>query len=275
MARHVTLPELEVLTSLFKPRSLSPNTLAPALLGCDYYLMKQVFKNLVIDGGANIKRESLDWFARERNMTEADVESKLQALCSIAEMDFESNSDRDEESVRGLRIPKVKVEDESDRSSDDASLPSSPTAGLDRSRNVGQMRQLIAYLEEEGRSERPQAGPSRPSMGTNGARGKAPAAMASDEDTDEENERLRREAMAEGRSKRKRRRTDSGERGPPAKRPVETVDNDDGVRRWISQQQETVSSPDETRVDSQLGEEARPQNRSQRESSARYGSTNL
>lgn len=75
LARHATLPELQALLDLFKPKSLSPNTLLPSLKGADYYAMIAAFGDCLAPGGKEDLRQScLRWFKREKGMrTEEEV----------------------------------------------------------------------------------------------------------------------------------------------------------------------------------------------------------
>jgi hypothetical protein len=84
LARHATLDELTALTSLFNPKSLSPNTIAAGLLGCDYYMMHEVFA--MTSNSANLQRESLAWFAHERNLhTKVAVDDLLKRVFQVDE----------------------------------------------------------------------------------------------------------------------------------------------------------------------------------------------
>lgn len=75
LARHATLPELQALLDLFKPKAVSPNTLLPSLKGADYYAMIAAFGDCLAPGGKGTLRQScLDWFKREKRMaTEEEV----------------------------------------------------------------------------------------------------------------------------------------------------------------------------------------------------------
>jgi len=67
LARHSPLPELQSLAEVFRPRSLSPNTLIPGYDGCDYYAILGAFRNcLDADSYRNIQAECLAWFRHVR-----------------------------------------------------------------------------------------------------------------------------------------------------------------------------------------------------------------
>lgn len=69
LARHSPLPELQSLVKMFRPRSLSPNTLIPGYDGCDYYAMLGAFRNcLDANSYRSIQAECLAWFRHVRGL---------------------------------------------------------------------------------------------------------------------------------------------------------------------------------------------------------------
>ncbi|GHJ90155.1 hypothetical protein NliqN6_6557 [Naganishia liquefaciens] len=75
LARHATLPELQALLDLFRPKALSPNTLIPPLKGADYYAMIAAFGDcLAPDGKEELRASCLNWFKRQKRLqTEQEV----------------------------------------------------------------------------------------------------------------------------------------------------------------------------------------------------------
>ncbi|KAJ9115893.1 hypothetical protein QFC22_005036 [Naganishia vaughanmartiniae] len=75
LARHATLPELQALLDLFRPKTMSPNTLLPFLKGADYYAMIAAFGDcLAADGKEELRKSCLRWFRKQKGLKhEADV----------------------------------------------------------------------------------------------------------------------------------------------------------------------------------------------------------
>ena len=86
LARHSTLPELQDLVGLFKPRCIYPNTIYPEAKGADYLSLPSMFGNLLAPGGTvrltNAAREhaaSLKVAALYVPQTDDDQESQEDA----------------------------------------------------------------------------------------------------------------------------------------------------------------------------------------------------
>ncbi|KAJ9107722.1 hypothetical protein QFC21_001182 [Naganishia friedmannii] len=69
LARHATLPELQALLDLFRPKAMSPNTLLPFLQGADFYAMIAAFGDCLAPGGKEeLRTRCLRWFRKQKGM---------------------------------------------------------------------------------------------------------------------------------------------------------------------------------------------------------------
>lgn len=227
--------------------------------------MKQVFKNTVADGGDNIKRECLDWFARDRGKSEAEVEELLGLLFSLGDMPDPSSGSEEDESWResSSPSPRVKVEDETDQPVRTTGSHHGDPHG--RSRTAIRSQQVASYMSREERPTPDRAGPSR--VEWQDEREQETGYGASDEDTDIENERSRQAAMAAGRLKRKRRQAEAVEDDYASDTSAIPADNNRRVGHGVADPAEIL--PDRVKVEDQSDEEQYVERRLARESTAR------
>ncbi|EJD45677.1 hypothetical protein AURDEDRAFT_103419, partial [Auricularia subglabra TFB-10046 SS5] len=59
LARHSPLPELQAFVRMFRPRTVVPNTLDPALHGIDYAAMAAMFADCLAPGGADAMKDQI------------------------------------------------------------------------------------------------------------------------------------------------------------------------------------------------------------------------
>ena len=233
--------------------------------------MEHVFKNTVADGGANIKRECLEWFARERHLnSEADVERLLDTIFTIFSVDDPDSGPEEDERLDEGRNPssRVKTEDQSDVPATERRVHQPcPNA---RHRAAIRAQQVASYRSRVETYDQAQAGPSRAPGYVQ--RGPDLQYGASDEDTEVEKERSREAAMTEGRLKRKRRRTDSRENEASTLRekPVAREVKNRRIEGWMTQVRRSPEpSLDRVKHENHSDEERPVESRSARESTAR------
>lgn len=106
LARHSTLPELQELVGLFRPRTLYPNTIYPEAMGADYLSLPRLFGPFLARGGAaRLKREAQSYVHNLSRTLPPNVRARLRFLPGHQEdsapvLDEDSNPDAPLQTVK-------------------------------------------------------------------------------------------------------------------------------------------------------------------------------
>jgi hypothetical protein len=157
LARHATLPELQALLDLFRPQSLSPNTLLPSLKGADYYAMVAAFGDcLALGRKEDLRKSCLDWFKREKGLaTEAAVWAFAREVLLFPgggadEMDLRPGRSANRQRQSDAFLPMLPVATKGTLSSPRADwIPSAPPIVVSPSAAGGVFGRMDAVREDE------------------------------------------------------------------------------------------------------------------------------
>ena len=99
IARHSPLPELQALVKLFRPKSLSPNTMISEARGLDYFLLPSLFSDCLAQSGFDaLVRERDEWFTANVKYGRPYIEGLKRMQLKGVELlpNLENGSERDE-----------------------------------------------------------------------------------------------------------------------------------------------------------------------------------
>jgi len=160
IARHSPLPELQALVKLFRPKSLSPNTMLNEARGLDYFLLPSLFSDCLASSGSDTPIcERDEWFNVNPKFGPGYIKrlKKLQEAGVELVPDFGMDSGRDEYLPESLdlavdtKLGAGRKANSADRLARAGGLPRMPMADLAGMIHLPAIEQQIsAMLEASG-----------------------------------------------------------------------------------------------------------------------------